>query len=343
MGYAVTLGNTTVPLVFTLVSSADHVTPLLGATPAVNLSKNGQPFDLAQGAITEVGLGAYQVAPDADDADTVGSLLLHAAAFGADITLESFSVEAVPVTPTPLPPSQAIEINAATIIRRALATLGKVGAGEPVQADLLTDAFATLQEMVDNWKTQRLLIPQLTRVEYQLLPGVTAITIGPGGMIDMETPHDVRFAFMVDTLNPTLERSIPVYNDEAFAQRPYKTLTGLESVTEVYYERTHPRGTLRVPASAAGGTLVLYVLIGLPGFADLTTDYLLMPGYAKALRYNLALQLAPEYGLQPNGFVFQEAATAIGDIKRLNIRHRILANYFGGAGGGYNIYSDEAR
>jgi hypothetical protein len=342
MGYEIFQGNTTVPLTFVMRSVVDHATPMPGVVPVVNLSKNGNPFALAAGALTEVGLGVYQVEPDADDADTLGSLTLYAQAVGCDPTLDVFSVAAVPVV-TPIPAGQAIQVAATDIIRRALSTLGTVGAGEPVSADLLADAFELLTEMIDNWKTQRLLIPQLTRVTYTLQPGATSLTIGPGGDIDMETPFDVRFAFMLDPMNPSLERSIGVYDQEAYANRPYKTVSGLSAPSEVYYERTHPLGTLRIPAAAASGVLVLYVLIGLPNFADLTTEYLLLPGYAKALRYNLALQVAPGYGVQPSGFVFKEAAESIADVKRLNIRHRVLANYFSQAGARYNVYSDESR
>lgn len=72
------------PLLFLLVSSTDHVTGLTGATPTVTLSKNGAAFAAPTGAVTELGSGWYKVAGNATDTNTLGPLILHATATGAD-------------------------------------------------------------------------------------------------------------------------------------------------------------------------------------------------------------------------------------------------------------------
>lgn len=72
------------PVVFLLISSVDHISPLLGATPTVTLSKNGGSFAAAAGAVAEIGNGWYKVVPNIADFNTLGPLLLHATAVGAD-------------------------------------------------------------------------------------------------------------------------------------------------------------------------------------------------------------------------------------------------------------------
>lgn len=233
-------------------------------------------------------------------------------------------------------------VSAGGIIRLALQSIGKHASGEPVPGELQQDSFTVLNEMLDNWKTQRLLVPQLTRVEYTLAPGTSTLTIGPGGDIDMERPYAVRYAFIRDASAPSFDRPISVLTDDALANRVYKTNTE-GYVREVYYTPGAALGTLTIPSTGSSSTLVLYVLIGLPRFSNVSTPYLLMPGYAKALRYNLAVQLAPFHGRQPSNFVYSEASSSIADIKRLNIRHRVLTNYFNPGGGNYDIYSDETR
>jgi hypothetical protein len=340
MGYAITQGNTTTPLVFSMVLAADHLTPAPGLVPTVLLSKNGFPFVPAQGAVVEIGLGSYRVEANAVDAASVGPLLLHASAATADVTLEEYTVEAPAAEPVAPTPGESVTVTAIGLIKLALQTIGKLAAGEAPAGEITADSYTVLNEMLDNWRTQKLLIPHLVRVTYPLEPGKTTYTVGPGGDIDLATPFGVRFAFVQDPSNPGYERQIGVLNEEALAQRVQKTVTGAP-VTEVYYQATFPLGTLTVPATIGVGTLVLYLLTGLPAFATLTEPYILMPGYAKALRYNLAIQLAPFHGVSPDPLIYDEARASIADIKRLNIRHHVLSNYFQDNRGAYNIYTDE--
>lgn len=84
--------NTATPLVFLMIASSDHISPITGLTPTVTISKNGAAFAVPQGAISEIANGWYQVAGDVDDSDTLGPLILHATAGGADPTDALFNV-----------------------------------------------------------------------------------------------------------------------------------------------------------------------------------------------------------------------------------------------------------
>lgn len=77
-------GSTPIILIL-LVSTADDRTAVLGATPAVQLSKNGGAFVAAAGTVIEVGLGFYKVALTAGETGTVGALAVVATAAGADV------------------------------------------------------------------------------------------------------------------------------------------------------------------------------------------------------------------------------------------------------------------
>jgi hypothetical protein len=94
MLYGIKQSTTSLPLLFILIDAADHISPITGLSPDVQLSKNGSAFASPAGAITELGLGWYNVAPDATDTDTLGPLLLHATATGADPTDAAFDVVA---------------------------------------------------------------------------------------------------------------------------------------------------------------------------------------------------------------------------------------------------------
>lgn len=76
--------STSYPINFLMVDSTDHVTAKTGLTPTVTLSKNGAAFVAAAGAVTEISSGWYSLAGNADDRNTLGELLVHASATGAD-------------------------------------------------------------------------------------------------------------------------------------------------------------------------------------------------------------------------------------------------------------------
>jgi hypothetical protein len=78
------LNGDTRPVVFGMVSSADHVSALTGASPTVVISKNGGAFAAPAGAVAEIGQGWYKLTPSGADATTNGPLLLHATASGGD-------------------------------------------------------------------------------------------------------------------------------------------------------------------------------------------------------------------------------------------------------------------
>jgi hypothetical protein len=93
-GYLVQQSSASYPLLFLLVSSSDHISPVTGATPTVTLSKNGAAFASPAGTVTEIANGWYKVAGNGTDTATLGPLALHATASGADPSDWLFTVVA---------------------------------------------------------------------------------------------------------------------------------------------------------------------------------------------------------------------------------------------------------
>jgi hypothetical protein len=94
MGYLLKQSSTTRSLLFLMVDSGDHLTGKTGLSLTVTLSKNGASFAAPSGAVSEVGSGWYKVAGNATDSNTLGPLLLHATASGADPCDDRFEVVA---------------------------------------------------------------------------------------------------------------------------------------------------------------------------------------------------------------------------------------------------------
>jgi len=91
--------STSYPITFLMVDSADHITGKTGLTPTVTISKNGAGFGSPAGAVTEIGSGWYALAGNATDRGTLGDLLIHATATGADPVDDRYCI--VPWNPVP--------------------------------------------------------------------------------------------------------------------------------------------------------------------------------------------------------------------------------------------------
>jgi hypothetical protein len=81
------------PLMFMMVQT-DGVSPATGLTPTVVISKNGGAFASPGGAVSELANGWYEVAANATDSNTLGPLILHATATGANNTDADYLVVA---------------------------------------------------------------------------------------------------------------------------------------------------------------------------------------------------------------------------------------------------------
>lgn len=86
--------DATYGLAFLMVDSSDHITGKTGLTPTVTISKNLGSFASPSGAISEIGNGWYKIAGNSTDSNTVGELIIHATATGADPTDTSYTIVA---------------------------------------------------------------------------------------------------------------------------------------------------------------------------------------------------------------------------------------------------------
>lgn len=76
--------NTAYTRLFLLVSSADHITGLTGASPTVQVSKSGAAFVTINGSVSQVGNGVYAISLATLDVNTIGDLAFNVTATGAD-------------------------------------------------------------------------------------------------------------------------------------------------------------------------------------------------------------------------------------------------------------------
>lgn len=109
--------STAQELLFLMIDSADHVSPKTGLSPTVTIRKAGGSFASPSGAVSEIANGWYKVAGNATDTNTLGPLLLHASATGADPSDVEFAVVA-------FDPQDAVRIGMSSLPNAAAEAAG---------------------------------------------------------------------------------------------------------------------------------------------------------------------------------------------------------------------------
>jgi len=70
------------------------------------------------------------------------------------------------------------------IISRALKDIGALEAGETPSADAAQDAFDMLNDLVDQWSNEEMMVYYKNEIVFPIVPGQTQYTIGPTGDIN---------------------------------------------------------------------------------------------------------------------------------------------------------------
>jgi hypothetical protein len=204
-------------------------------------------------------------------------------------------------------------MTARELIRRALMLLGVLAAGESLPANDAADALSTLNDMLDAWRAERLTLHAQARTSAALVGGDASYTIGPAANIAVNRP------IWIDGINILIgseEYQLRQYLRNEWREIADKTRQGQPE--GFFYNPTAPLGTVDFyPTPDATYTVIVYGPDeALPFVQSLDTVISMPPGWAKALRYNLALELAPEYGKAATEAIIVPAVDAKSWIKR---------------------------
>lgn len=188
---------------------------------------------------------------------------------------------------------------ASDIINSALRKIGVLAAGETPNSDESTDALQSLNAMLESWSADETTVYQIVNFSHALTASTQTYTMGPAGTFNTARPLKIESAGIItpDGLRHEMKMVGPV----DWAKIEEKSLTGLLPKV-LYNDNAAPLVTLSVwpIPSATGGapSLDLYVWAQLQQFSTINDSVTMPPPYFRALVYNLAVDLAPEYGSQ---------------------------------------------
>lgn len=229
------------------------------------------------------------------------------------------------------------------LINGSLRLINVLADGETATASQHSDALSVLNQMIESWSIENLIIFFTTREEFTLTPSDGSYTIGSSGDFNTTRPIDIESAMLEDqSVSPTVEYPLELITSRQWAEIDIKDLESPLPI-KLYYDPTFPLATLKLwPIPSTAHKLVLYSKKALTEFASINTAISLPPGYWKALRFNLADELAPEYGKEASATVKTIASEAKANIKRKNIKPIYLKTDMATTGNRpFNIYTGE--
>lgn len=213
--------------------------------------------------------------------------------------------------------------------------LGVLFKSETLTADEANDGLTALNDMINSWSNDSSLTYANVREYFTLASGTEEYTIGSGGGFNTTRPISITAAFIRDG---SIDYPMSIISDVEYEQIAYKGLQG-GIPRFLNYSNEYPLSTISIyPSPSANYQIWLISKKPLPNYTEITDTISLPVGWMKAIKENLALELAPQYGVEPSATLVRRAMKSLGDIKRtvsVNTPNSPLYPQTGG----YNILS----
>lgn len=231
------------------------------------------------------------------------------------------------------------------LITSSLRLLGVKAQGQVATGAEAVDALAVLNSLIDTWNASDALLYTTTQVVKTLSPPQASYTIGPSGDINVASrPVRLYGAWLRNAQNtPATDTRMTILSDTEWGNIVAKTITTTIPYY-VYMDRQWPLANIYIwpVPTVSSNSLVLQFLHALDSNVGLDDTESLPPAYRNALRYNLAVELANEYGIEAPETTKKKALTTLMLIQQSNFQPYRM-EFDVGVQGVYQIASDSFR
>ena len=208
-------------------------------------------------------------------------------------------------------------------INRALRLLGVLAEGETPSAATAQDSLMALNQMIDSWNTERLSVFSTIDQIINWPVGSINETLGPTGSLVRLNGTAVRPVLVDDSTyfkdpGTGVSYGIKLINQQQYNGIAVKTVTSTFPQV-MFVNMTYPDVDLFIyprPTRLLEWHFISVQELTQP--ANLSTDILFPPGYLRAFTYNLACEIAPEFGVEPSPQVKRIAMYSKRNLKRIN-------------------------
>jgi hypothetical protein len=203
-------------------------------------------------------------------------------------------------------------------INAALRLIGQLAEGEQPTPQASQDALAALNQMIDSWNTERLSVFSTQDQVYTWPAGDISKTIGPTGDFVGNRPVLLDDATYYRDPGTGVSFGIKFINQQQYDGIAVKTVTSTYPQV-MFINMTFPDITVFVYPRPTRDLEWHFISVEeLTKPANLATSILFPPGYLRAFKYNLACEIAAEFGVEPPPTVQRIAMTSKRNLKRIN-------------------------
>ena len=219
--------------------------------------------------------------------------------------------------------------TAQTLIKASLRGINAIASGETPTADEMMDGLEAMKIMLRSWSAEDIMVYSISQ-DTLAMTGASSYTIGSGGDVDTTWPETIKGAVVDGD-----------YDLRIIGEAKYRSLSRNSSSIPgyLYYNPVYPLGVL-YPYGTGGSSMVIDSLKALTDPATLTTEVEFQTSYDAAIKWNLMVHLAPEFGKNPSPIVLKMAHDSKKAIKSKNAANQINEadlSHLGRSGGYYNI------
>jgi hypothetical protein len=190
--------------------------------------------------------------------------------------------------------------------------------GETPSAATSQDALFALNQMIDSWGTEKLSTFTTQEQVFSWLPGFVSRTLGPSGDFVGDRPVLMDDATYFVDASTGISYGIKLINQQQYDGIAVKNVTS--TFPQVMWINTnYPNIDMHVypvPTKVLEWHFISAAQLTQP--ATIATPLYFPPGYMRAFRYNLACEIAPEFGVEPSGTVGRIAMASKRNLKRIN-------------------------
>jgi hypothetical protein len=215
--------------------------------------------------------------------------------------------------------------TAGDLINGSLRLLGVLAEGETPSAETAQDALLAMNQMIQSWNTERLSVFATQDQTVTWPPSTISRTFGPTGDIVASRPVLIEDSTYFRDPATGISYGIKLINQQQYNGIAVKTVTSTYPQV-MWVNMSYPDIELYVyPVPTKPIEFHIVSVDELTQPVNLATDLAFPPGYLRAFRYNLACELAPEFGTEPSRQVQRIAMTSKRNIKRINNPDDIMA------------------
>jgi hypothetical protein len=203
-------------------------------------------------------------------------------------------------------------------INRALRLLGVLAEGESPSAETSQDALMAMNQMIDSWNTERLSVFCTQDQVFTWPAGLVSRTLGPTGDFVGLRPVLLDDSTYYRDPGTNVSFGVKFINQQQYNGIAVKTVTSTYPQV-IFVNNTFPDVEMYVYPRPTRDLEWHFVSVQkLDNPAGLATVLFFPPGYLRAFTYNLAMEIAPEFGIEPSPQVQRIAMTSKRNLKRIN-------------------------